>query len=75
MTGRSTSRALTVGLALLALEDRKAQGWDFGIHSSFCSDMPIFVARVRRPGVTGAGVSKVSDDLGELALWMEERTR
>lgn len=43
-------RAMTIGEALIALESAKLMGWDWTLTSSWCSDMSLFVCRLRRPG-------------------------
>lgn len=69
------ARNSAMGAMVEGLAKAKAEGWDWGLHSSWCSDLLLFVARVRKPRATGPGESFTSLHISECLYWLHEKTR
>jgi hypothetical protein len=60
---------LTAEEALAALAAARRRGWDWVLHTSWCSDLEVYILRVRAPGVRAQASRTRVGGLEEVLRW------
>lgn len=69
LAGVRTLGALATAAALDALVTAKARGWDWTLHTSWCSDLQVFILRLRAPGQHAHAARTKVGTFSEVLAW------